>query len=368
MGLQYHANNKVCGEPSAAGHVSTLAERPPPPNTSAVPPSSAPAAPRTPAGPAPAPVHVAAPPSTAPPPASSPDSIPLVQSDVPAYRPPGAPPISYPSTPVSQVPPPQPADEDINSSAHKAAANLTPDQKASLDADMQAAEEALKLKIAEARASWDPNDLERRLQSLKNSHATKQSQIRKKYGIRLRARRGPAAMAAERERLGLSGTPIRPSSHVAPSYTVPAQQTPIPAPRPWAAVNSPAEDVRGKRGREEEASPAHPPVKKLAVSEISGGLGDSAATAAMQDPTAQGGPGGGGYAGYHQAPTAPMNPSQAHYGGHARSGSGGSAPRHVGSPQRISMGVAGRGVSREEPMDVDSSDSSSDSGSDIPGE
>lgn len=211
---------------------------------------------------------------------------------------------------------------------------------------MRRAEDNLKNKIDEAKRSWDPADLERRLSSLRNSHATKQSQIRKKYGIRLRTRRGPSAMIEERLRVGL------PADLPAKKHATPGMADGMtPPPNGSQALNT-----NGKRplysegGVQPSPSPSHPPVKKLAVSELTGGLGGTSATAAMQDPTAA--MSSQDNSGYYTS--TPMNPSQSHFAG--------SSQRIQATPQRIQMGVAGRGILREEPVDVESS---SDSGSDI---
>lgn len=289
--------------------------------------------------------------------ARSPDRLPLIQSDIlPSYQqqpygaaPPQSTPSVIPFTPPQ--PPPTPA-TPLSHAALRSGSHLEPAQRAAMEQEMRNAEESLRLKIDEAKRSWAPDDLERRLTSLKNSHATKQSQIRKKYGIRLRTRRGPSAMMEERVRVGLPASlPPKKASTPNPNTTT----------TPNGTQQQPNEN--GKRPLDMEAvapSPSHRPIKKLAVLELTGGLGGTSATAAMQDPTALmalSQPG---------APSAtPMNLSQSHFSTYARENSGSAGQRMQATPQRIQMGVAGRGFSREEPVGVDSS---SDSGSDIEAE
>ncbi|KAH6676913.1 hypothetical protein F5X68DRAFT_193552 [Plectosphaerella plurivora] len=271
---------------------------------------------------------------------SSPAGPPPIQSDLlPGFHQHYAP---APATPTPPTP---------NNQALRAGAHLEPAQRAAMEAEMRRAEDNLKNKIDEAKRSWDPADLERRLSSLRNSHATKQSQIRKKYGIRLRTRRGPSAMIEERLRVGL------PADLPAKKPSTPGMADGMtPPPNGSQALNT-----NGKRplysegGIQPSPSPSHPPVKKLAVSELTGGLGGTSATAAMQDPTAMSSQDNSGY-----YTSTPMNPSQSRFAGHPSAP--GSSQRVQATPQRIQMGVAGRGISREEPVDVESS---SDSGSDI---
>ncbi|KAK8089135.1 hypothetical protein PG997_004096, partial [Apiospora hydei] len=129
-------------------------------------------------------------------------------------------------------------------------------------------------RFKEAELIADPDERKLKLEGLQNSFSTKQSIIRKKYGVRLRQRRTKEEIEAERIRLtGHTGTPGGKRQRVddglgdTPSY-VPSQQIPqLPA---TPSVNN----------------PAFTPTKHLSVTDMnSSGLGGSSATAATADPT-----------------------------------------------------------------------------------
>ncbi|KAL0936082.1 uncharacterized protein CTRU02_208297 [Colletotrichum truncatum] len=146
--------------------------------------------------------------------------------------------------------------------------HLTAHQIESLMGDLRRAEEDFKAKIDKAQASGESEDkIAKRLTSLRNSYACKQSTIRKKYGIKLRERRGRAEMDAERERMGYGA--------------VARQET------------QGSEDKHAdKRARVNDAGDATTtktqgtPLKQVAVADIGSGLTGSNATAATEDPTA----------------------------------------------------------------------------------
>lgn len=69
--------------------------------------------------------------------------------------------------------------------------------------ELKAAEEKYAPRFAEANLIADENLRRMKIEGLRNSFGTKQSMIRKKYGVRLRERRTKAEIFAERERLGL---------------------------------------------------------------------------------------------------------------------------------------------------------------------
>ncbi|KAK7951504.1 uncharacterized protein PG986_007232 [Apiospora aurea] len=153
-------------------------------------------------------------------------------------------------------------------------AHLNPGTRARLDQDLLAAEAAYAPRFKEAEMIADPDERKLKLEGLQNSFSTKQSIIRKKYGVRLRQRRTKEEIEAERIRLtGHTGTPGGKRQRVddglgdTPSY-VPSQQTPqLPA---TPSVNN----------------PAFTPTKHLSVTDMnSSGLGGSSATAATADPT-----------------------------------------------------------------------------------
>lgn len=167
-------------------------------------------------------------------------------------------------------------------------------------------------KFQDAELIPDPDERRIKLDGLRNSFGTKQSMIRKKYGVRLRERRRKAEIQAERDRMGV-GPKATPTS--TPS-TVPARRsldtsnrtpTPVKSSSGWTAANGPQppesanddQQQNNKRRRLNEgengaadpyqrpSTPAvsQPPPQRLAVTEMGGGLGQSPATAAHRDPT-----------------------------------------------------------------------------------
>ncbi|KAK2005611.1 hypothetical protein LZ32DRAFT_633489 [Colletotrichum eremochloae] len=152
-------------------------------------------------------------------------------------------------------------------------AHLTATQVHALKEELRIAEENFKIKINDTqRAGGDPGEVQKRLTSLRNSYACKQSTIRKKYNIKLRQRRGREAMENERARMGI----------------------PSQVPR---TLGTPTRDVHAdKRARingngdatttmATEASQQDMPIKTVPVTEMGNGLNGSNATAATQDPT-----------------------------------------------------------------------------------
>ncbi|KAK5632948.1 hypothetical protein RRF57_008662 [Xylaria bambusicola] len=157
--------------------------------------------------------------------------------------------------------------------------HLTPDRKAQLEEELRQAEISYVPRFAEAEAMTDTEAKKAKLESLHNTYSTKQSMIRKKYGVRLRVRRTRQEIEAERlRRLGVkhgpsslgggAGTPSAkrqrndngPNGLGPPSYM--NRVTPVPAPSPQ-------------------------PSNHLTVSQMNNsGLGGSTATAATTDPTA----------------------------------------------------------------------------------
>ncbi|CAP71527.1 uncharacterized protein PODANS_6_1150 [Podospora anserina S mat+] len=82
-------------------------------------------------------------------------------------------------------------------------AHLTPEQFQAMNEELHEAEIKYRPRFAEAEAIPDENERRLRVEGLRNSFGTKQSMIRKKYGVRLRERRTKAEIQAERERLGI---------------------------------------------------------------------------------------------------------------------------------------------------------------------
>ncbi len=107
-------------------------------------------------------------------------------------------------------------------------AHLTPQQRSALDEELKQAEISYGEKMRQAEAILNPADRRTRLDGLRNSFGTKQSMIRKKYGVRLRERRTKAEIEAERLRMGsrgggrgtpAAGTPSRLSNAGLPTAT-----------------------------------------------------------------------------------------------------------------------------------------------------
>ncbi|KAK7908097.1 hypothetical protein PG985_015400 [Apiospora marii] len=174
----------------------------------------------------------------------------------------------HPATPGSSAPPsssgPVPADPY---------AHLNPDTRARLEQDLLAAEASYAPRFKEAEDIPDPDERKQKLEGLQNSFSTKQSIIRKKYGVRLRQRRTKEEIEAERIRLtGHTGTPgggkrqrVDDGLGDTPSYVPSSQQA-----HATPSVNN----------------PAITPTKHLSVTDMnSSGLGGSSATAATADPT-----------------------------------------------------------------------------------
>jgi hypothetical protein len=159
-----------------------------------------------------------------------------------------------------------------------------------LNAELLQAEEQYSGRFREAEAITDPDQRRVRLESLRNTFGTKQSMIRKKYGVRLRERRTRAEIQAERERMGRN--PLKPGT--GSQSPAPTQQTSTSA---WTAANIvvPRDSTDNsapslKRRRVDEGNECNTPYRQQSgpmtkVSEMAGGLTASSATAALHDPT-----------------------------------------------------------------------------------
>lgn len=161
---------------------------------------------------------------------------------------------------------------------------------AALNAELLQAEEQYAGRFREAEAITDLDLRRNRLESLRNTFGTKQSMIRKKYGVRLRERRTRAEIQAERERMGR--TPLKSDT---------GSESPAPITKPstssWTAANKvvPTESTDDstpsfKRRRLDEGNQYNSPYSQVGgpttrVSEMAGGLVASTATAALHDPT-----------------------------------------------------------------------------------
>jgi hypothetical protein len=253
--------------------------------------------------------------------------------------------------------------------------------------ELKAAEAKYAPRFKEAEKIADENLRRVRIEGLRNSFGTKQSMIRKKYGVRLRERRTKAEIMAERERMGLKRAE---KERARASLEAQRTSSPItdtePAPRPaggsgWTAANTSRassvwEEHNAKRRRVDESGAYHSPYtsaadetltrKTLSVSEIGGGLSGSAATAATHDPTLP----------PPSQPTRVYEQSSARIEIHEPSNKRDGAARNhseSASPASSDEGVGGGrdettpGIAEKEPADVVGDDPSSSSGDeDIP--
>ncbi|KAI8960120.1 hypothetical protein F5Y11DRAFT_330838 [Daldinia sp. FL1419] len=152
-------------------------------------------------------------------------------------------------------------------------AHLNLSTRERLAEELRQAELTYTARFKEAEAIQDPAQRQLKIDGLQNSFSTKQSIIRKKYGVRLRNRRTKAEIDSERQRMGFKhdspgqpeGTPSakRQRTDEGPSY-----QTPQPQPQAPPSRSEP------------ERKAVHIP-----VADMSSGLGGSSATAATVDPT-----------------------------------------------------------------------------------
>jgi hypothetical protein len=171
--------------------------------------------------------------------------IPSVKTKPPSYSVPASQPLpgaSYqtPSHPKPSAVRPDPAD---------VYASLTPQQQRSFDAEMKHAEDMYGAQMREAM-TLPPPQAEIELNKIKNRLNSRQSNLRKKYGIKLRDRRTRAQIDADNARI--------------------AANSPIPS---------------STQGTKRPASvQADSPRKRVPLSEMSG-LTGAAASAEMTDPT-----------------------------------------------------------------------------------
>ncbi|KAI0382028.1 hypothetical protein F5Y04DRAFT_253859 [Hypomontagnella monticulosa] len=147
-------------------------------------------------------------------------------------------------------------------------AHLNPSTLERLNEELRHAEVTYTARFKEAEAIQDPAQRQLKLDGLQNSFSTKQSIIRKKYGVRLRNRRTKAEIDNERQRMGWKhGSPGQPEG--APSAK--RQRTDD---GPSQSSTQPQNSVSSQ-----------PKSDHLPVSEMTSGLGGSSATVAMTDPT-----------------------------------------------------------------------------------
>ncbi len=152
-------------------------------------------------------------------------------------------------------------------------AHLSPEQRAALEDELKQAEINYGEKMRQAEGIADEAERRPRLEGLRNSFGTKQSMIRKRYGVRLRERRTKAEIDAERARMGMKSrsnhgtgekrrrsvrspsltTQAAPGSETWPSSTQASTQKRSSA---WKAANIPTDELdhEAKRRRLEGAS------------------------------------------------------------------------------------------------------------------
>ena len=159
-------------------------------------------------------------------------------------------------TPAVQSRPPLP------SSKNDPYAHLSPATRAMMEEEMREAEQRYAPRMKAAEALTDPKERRTQLTNLNNSFSTCQSGIRKKYGVRLRVRRTRAEIDAQNSRMGIS---------TAMGTTTPS------------AALSEADDIAPPSAKRQRAD--EPVIPRVATADISGGLGGTAATPAMTDPT-----------------------------------------------------------------------------------
>ncbi|KAI0533577.1 hypothetical protein GGR58DRAFT_108683 [Xylaria digitata] len=151
--------------------------------------------------------------------------------------------------------------------------HLTPQRRAELEEELRQAELSYVPRFKEAEEMADPMARRAKFDSLQNTFSTKQSMIRKKYGVRLRVRRTRAEIDEERSRIGLK------------HGTSATAETP-------SAKRQRSDDGSNNLGqsyvsRSPQARTPNPPTNHLPVSQMNNsGLGGSTATAATTDPTA----------------------------------------------------------------------------------
>ncbi|KAI1428287.1 hypothetical protein F5Y12DRAFT_51685 [Xylaria sp. FL1777] len=156
--------------------------------------------------------------------------------------------------------------------------HLTPQRKSELDEELRQAEMSYAQRFKEAEQMSDPMARRSKLESLQNTFSTKQSIIRKKYGVRLRNRRTRAEIDEEKSR-------IMGFKH---GFSSPGPMVETPS-----AKRQRSDDGSDNLGRSSYISRGPQaqvfipsPTNHLSVSQMNNsGLGGSTATAATTDPT-----------------------------------------------------------------------------------
>jgi hypothetical protein len=308
MGVQYHNSHNVCGnykdhwkpDPQPMGdHRGDLSQfAPTPTKTTPKTPASAPKVTLT---------HVSAPTST---PGSSQAVDQSSSSGGPRMGTPGF--------------------YNPNGSVSDPYAHLSPEQMAAMQQELRLAELSYGERFRLANAIPDETERKTKLDGLSNSFGTKQSLIRKKYGVRLRMRRTKAEIQAEKERMQYrtaaelaadNGIPTAPPGRPARSVASSPSRPPAVVARSsnggtgsaWASVNRPGApngtparqppmsrpiletpvplpmmgsfEGAGTKRRLSGPSPSSESKKRVAYSEMGGLSGGTTAQAETMDPT-----------------------------------------------------------------------------------
>jgi hypothetical protein len=107
-----------------------------------------------------------------------------------------------------------------------------------LNEELQQAEVAYGPRFKEAEAIEDPVQRRIKVDGLQNSFSTKQSNIRKKYGVRLRNRRKKAEIELERQRMGVKRKHSVAQPESPPAKRHQASVTPPPQTGPQVVANN----------------------------------------------------------------------------------------------------------------------------------
>ncbi|KAI1751010.1 hypothetical protein F4782DRAFT_231980 [Xylaria castorea] len=231
--------------------------------------------------------------------------------------------------------------------------HLTPQRRALLDEELKQAESTYMPRFKEAEEIRDPLNRKSKLESLQNTFSTKQSMIRKKYGVRLRVRRTRAEIEEEKSRLGLKHGPSSPY----PTASTPSVKR-QKSDGPYNGAGGPSYISRGPQPQPQPHTPIPPPTNHLSISQMNNsGLGGSTATAATADPTAS--------LALSQLPSTEEKPPPNSLSSLQRKGYRVSS--HVGQANRpASASPAPRSGSASTPVVLDDSSDGADSDGDIP--
>lgn len=146
-------------------------------------------------------------------------------------------------------------------------AHLNPSTLERLNDELRQAELSYTTRFKQAEAIEDAALRQTKLDGLQNSFSTKQSIIRKKYGVRLRNRRTKAEIDSERLRMGWK--------HNSPDQP---EGTPL-------AKRQRTDDGPSTLTPRAPESNGEPKINHISVSDMKTGLSGSNATAATADPT-----------------------------------------------------------------------------------